>query len=77
MAPTKAAAPVITWTREITGDDERLAWELRIDAIERLALVGQPWCVDLLTQALDQESDPVVRDAAERALIVIGSRPAS
>ena len=45
-----------------------------MDLIERLAIVAQPWCVDLLTLALKEETDTVVRDAAERALLVIGAR---
>ena len=53
---------------------EALSWELRIDIIERLALVAQPWCVDLLARALQEEIDPAVRDAAERALLVIAAR---
>ncbi len=63
----------ITWTQQIAGP-EPLPWELRLDIIERLAIVAQPWCVDLLNQALKEETDPVVRDAAERALLVIGAR---
>lgn len=65
--------PAITWTREVAGA-EALTWELRMDLIERLAIVAQPWCVDLLTLALKEETDTVVRDAAERALLVIGAR---
>ena len=67
------AHPAITWTQELAGA-EQLPWELRMDMIERLAIVGRPWCVELLKLALEEESDNVVRDAAERALLVIAAR---
>jgi len=46
----------------------------RLEMIERLVMVGQPWCVDELRALLERERDPLVRDAAEAALMVIGSR---
>lgn len=48
--------------------------ETRLDMIERLALVGQPWCVEELVSLLRAERDPLVRDAAEAALVVIHAR---
>jgi hypothetical protein len=46
----------------------------RIDMVERLAMVGQPWCVDQLAKIRDEDPNDSVRDAAEAALIVIASR---
>ena len=73
--PQTAAPPAtaITWTQAVSGTDS-LPWELRLDLIERLAIVGQPWCADMLTLALAEETDAVVLDAAERALLVIQAR---
>ncbi len=48
--------------------------EDRFDTIERLVIVGQPWCVDELRAIRDKDPDPLVRDAAESALLVIASR---
>lgn len=72
--PNEPPAAAITWTRAVSGTDDSLPWELRLDLIERLAIVGQPWCADTLTRALAEETDPVVLDAADRALLVILAR---
>ena len=47
--------------------------ETRIDHIERLAMVGQPWCVEELRVMLG-DADERVRNAAEDALLVIQAR---
>jgi hypothetical protein len=47
----------------------------RIDLVERLAMVGQPWCVQQLNTIRDTDPDESVREAADAALTVIGSRP--
>lgn len=53
----------------------REAIELRIDMVERLMLVGQPWCVEDLERIRgDDREDAVVRDAADAALIAITAR---
>jgi hypothetical protein len=52
----------------------QLSVEDRLDVIERLVIVGQPWCREELEGIRDRDSDPLVRDAAEAALLVIGSR---
>lgn len=51
-----------------------LSQEDRLDMIERLVIVGQPWCVDELRAILERDPDPLVRDAADAALMVIGAR---
>jgi hypothetical protein len=48
--------------------------EDRLDMIERLVIVGQPWCVEELRAILNNDPDPVARDAADAALLVIASR---
>lgn len=48
--------------------------ETRIDMVERLAMVGQPWCVDQLDKIRTEDPDESVREAADAALMVIGSR---
>lgn len=48
--------------------------DLRIDQVERLAIVGQPWCVEELEGICRNDDSPIIRDAAEAALIVIGAR---
>lgn len=53
------------------------AWtnvELRVDMVERLMLVGQPWCVEDLMRMRESDEDPRVRDAADAALTVITAR---
>ena len=42
--------------------------QLRLDIIERLSIVAQPWCEDVLRQAIEQEDDAVVKSAAISAL---------
>ncbi|MGB6985049.1 MAG: hypothetical protein WBD74_03635 [Candidatus Aquilonibacter sp.] len=51
-----------------------LSQEDRLDMIERLVIVGQPWCVDELRKIISTDPNPLVRDAADAALLVIGSR---
>ena len=63
----------VTWTRAF-GDEGKLDYTTRIDMIERLAMIGEPWCIDALEQALHEERDARVHKAAENALLVIKSR---
>ena len=51
-----------------------LSQEDRLDMIERLVIVGQPWCVEELRSLREGDPDPFVRDAADAALIVIAAR---
>jgi hypothetical protein len=64
----------VTWTRSLVGSDERFDVAVRVDMIERLAMIGQLWCVATLEQAMREERDVSVRDAADRALLVIAAR---
>lgn len=46
----------------------------RLDLIERLVMVGQPWCIEQLDTIRRDDPDESVREAADAALMVIGSR---
>lgn len=48
--------------------------ETRLDLVERLAMVGQQWCVQQLNTIRDTDPDASVREAADAALLVIGAR---
>ncbi len=50
---------------------------VRIDQSERLALVGQPWCVEQLEREFLTDRAAEVRNAAEDALVVIRARGGS
>lgn len=77
IAEIPEAVPVaaLSWTHDVTGDREGIEPELRVDMIERLAMVGLPWCEKLLERAVAEDDDALVRDAAERALLVVRARP--
>ncbi len=74
VAPVSLPVAPITWTQAVANSDETFAPQLRLDMIERLAMVGQEWCVEVLQRARIEETDPAIADAIERALIVIGAR---
>jgi hypothetical protein len=46
----------------------------RIDLVERLVMVGQPWCIEQLDTIRREDPDESVREAADAALMVIGAR---
>lgn len=62
------------WTAELAGTSDAVAIDLRVDMVERLAMIGEPWCAALLERARASDPDVVVRDAADNALIVIAAR---
>jgi hypothetical protein len=64
----------VPWTAELAGTNEALSRELRVDMVERLAMIGEPWCRDVLERACTHDPDAMVRDAAENAIIVIAAR---
>lgn len=71
-AGTGASAPstarAVSWTGLVTGTDDALDSATRIDMIERLALVGEPWCIAAIKAAAETDDDVAVRDAAGRVL---------
>ena len=64
MSPPTA----VSWTDAVTGTGDALDSATRIDMIERLALVGEPWCIAAIKAATETDDDAAVRDAAARAL---------
>ena len=48
--------------------------EVRIDMVERLLIVGQPWCIEDLEKIRNEDEDVLVREAADAALLVIAAR---
>jgi hypothetical protein len=62
------------WTADLAGNDDVPSLDVRVDMVERLAMIGEPWCTQTLERALAQDPDANVRDAADNALIVIAAR---
>ena len=56
------------WTAAVTGTNDTFDRATRIDMIERLALVGEPWCIAAIAAAAESDLDAPVRYAAARAL---------
>lgn len=54
---------------EAAGVDDAASCDdaARIELIERLAFVGEPWCLDALRAAAKEERNPVVRKALDDA----------
>lgn len=60
---------VPTWPQGLGYDNGAPCdWTARVDVIERLAIIGEPWCLDALRTASTEERDPRVRKAIEHAL---------
>jgi hypothetical protein len=75
VVPTPSAPEAATpWTADLAGTNDLLHVSLRIDMVERLAMIGEPWCVTMLERAQAEDADQTVRDAADSALLVIGAR---
>jgi hypothetical protein len=72
--PVPVLAP---WTAELAGTNDDVALEVRLDMVERLAMLDEPWCVALLKRARAEDLDASIRDAADDALLVIAARPRS
>lgn len=59
---------VHSWTRGVIDSPEELDIATRLDMIERLALLGEPWGHALLLSARSHDADKTVRAAAKAAL---------
>jgi hypothetical protein len=57
-----------SWTNIFTGDDGPLDSQERLDIVHRLEMVGEPWCIDTLRAAFNEEADPQVHEAVRLAL---------
>jgi len=64
----KPAAAYPKWPQLIDESLVAADRQLRLDIIERLSIVAQPWCEDVLRQAIEQEDDAAVKSAAASAL---------
>ena len=60
--------------RQTPSNIPELSLDVRLDYIERLAIVGAPWCLAELETVHASDPDPTVRDAAAAAIVVIRSR---
>jgi hypothetical protein len=56
------------WPRTLNDDDGVVSDPAaRIELVERLAIVAEPWCVDTLREATKEERHPEVRKAIHKA----------
>lgn len=65
-APVIATAPA--WPQLVDDSLTGAGRQLRLDMVERLSIIGEPWCVDVLRAAMAQERDATVRSAITDAL---------
>ncbi|MBV8490454.1 MAG: hypothetical protein JO199_07995 [Candidatus Eremiobacteraeota bacterium] len=64
-----SSAEAMRWTEALGAPPgELLEVADRVDMIERLAILGEPWCKDVLHDAAREERDPVVIAAVDEAL---------
>jgi hypothetical protein len=63
-----ATRRTITWTQQFEPRSGSLSDEARLKLINDLGLLRAPWCVPLLAQAYEEETDPAHRVAVQLAL---------
>jgi hypothetical protein len=64
-----SALSAMAWTQALgVPSDVRLDTATRIDMIERLELLGEPWCLAVLQKAALEDRDPHVRSAIAAVL---------
>ena len=73
--PAPVSAPVrtpartrVAWPRLVDDSLTDTDPELRLDLVERLSIIGEPWCVEILRHAGETEDDPDVKSAISVAL---------
>ena len=66
--PGRIQAPPAPWPLRIHDLAVELDRETKIELIERLGLIGAPWCEEILHQAETEEDDPTLRRAIGFAL---------
>lgn len=74
LEPIDGGGNASPWTAELARSNELPALDVRIEMIERLAMIGETWSVSTLERARAHDPDAHVREAAENALIVIAAR---
>jgi hypothetical protein len=60
--------PAVRWTKQFEPQSGALSDETRLRLINDLGMLGASWCIPLLMQAYDQETDPAFRVSAQLAL---------
>lgn len=63
-----ATLRAITWTQQFEPRSGTLSDDARLKLINDLGLLRAPWCVAILRQAYEEETDPAHRVAAQLAL---------
>jgi hypothetical protein len=58
----------VTWPRLVDESLTQADTQLRMDIVERLGIIGEPWCADILRQAIEQEDDAGVKSAISSTL---------
>lgn len=66
--PGKVQAPQVPWPLRIDDSAVDLDAAAKIALIERMGLIGSPWCQEILKQAETEEDDSTVRRAIAFAL---------
>jgi len=70
----EAQAPLVTPSPSTELKTGSADIEIRLDQIERLAMVGEPWCIYELKENYFNDPDERIRNAAEDAMLVIRAR---
>jgi hypothetical protein len=63
------------WTQLVDESLKDADPQLRLDIVDRLSIIGEPWCVDVLRQAFKDENDAGVKAAISSALGIPHSPP--
>ena len=64
----------LQWTVALGAPaDTKLDTKLRVEMVERLAMIGEPWCADALRAAANEDQDPEVDAAISAALARFGN----
>jgi hypothetical protein len=58
----------VTWPQLVDESLVNADPALRLDIVERLSIIAEPWCADVLRQALKEENDARVKSAIADAL---------
>lgn len=66
--PGRIQAPPVPWPQRIDDSAIDLDPQSKMELIERLGLIGAPWCEEILKQADSEESEPTLRRAIAFAL---------
>jgi hypothetical protein len=56
------------WTQLVDESLKDADPQLRLDIVERLSIIGEPWCTDILRQAFKDENDAGVKAAISASL---------